>query len=315
MEISVKPLKLDRIELSMRFGADTLVPLLIINDTIDSYVRDRFARPIELYPFQKGNSLARHVAISLSCFPKNTLTVSTGTSSGRGQGRYSWAKFSFNPNRILSHDEARLAFITAMYDLLPGGGCSELLDDGNVLYAEFAVDVAHANMATLDAYSRQMDIGSWLVREQAVSTVYLNKSKNRSEAAYGIYDKKRRDKETLSRIRRFPMVRIEARRRFNHNPTTQDLKAEGLFRIKNPFAGLELYETAQFANIFSAGCHASFLLDAQSRGVQNALASGSASMRERRLRMLHQCRATWWSPENAWQRAEEATSVLAELMR
>jgi len=315
MRVIVKPLQLDRVEISFRVGVGAIVPLQIVNDTIDFYVRNNIARPLAIYPFLRGNSLARHVIINLSRLPSNNLTVATGTSSGRGVGRCCWLKFSFNPHRLLLNENAKSEFLEVMNDLLPAGGYSELLEFGNVIYSEFAVDVLHADMASLEFQTPRMDSGGVIVRDGLPSTIYLNKSRNRSEAAFCFYDKKRSDREVQRRVRRYPIVRFEARRRFNHNPTTRLMTPSRVSSIMNPFLGLEVYDKGQVCQVFSAACHDQFLRDVAGVGVQQALSLTSHLMtRARRLRMLQRCIVPWWSPASVWAGVDDAVRVLFDIL-
>lgn len=310
MSIVVKPLQLDRVEVSLRIGDGSIVPLQIVNDVIDYHVRSRSARPLQLYPFLVGNSLARHVAIGLSWLPKNTLTVATGTSSGRGNGRYQWVKFGFNPNKLIINDPARWAFLEVMNELLPGGGYFELLAGGNLIYAEFALDILNADIAALDAFCFGMDAGTVIRRDGGASTIYLNRNQGRSERSFAIYDKNRSDRETQNRRRRFSIVRVEARRRFNHNPRTRHLNFSNLSSIENPFSDLEIYDKEKVRSVFSAISHERFLEDVERLGLQQALSvSSSAVMQARRLRLLQRCQVSWWNPVLEWENMSDALRV------
>jgi hypothetical protein len=64
---------------------------------------------------------------------------------------------------------------------------------------------------------------------------------------------------------------------------------------------LRIYERNRIDQTFTAARHANFLRTAQDSGVQAALANTRGADRERRIRMLNDCRADWWNPNDAWE--------------
>lgn len=317
--IAPQPLQLDRVELSYRIGAGegSMTILDIVNDVIDFKVRRCEAKPVAHYKKNTGFRQLRNVEINLSRSALNTLIVATGISgsSTRG-GLRPWVKFSFNPYKLSTSSEAKIAFHNTMNDLLPGGGYSELLADGYVNYAEFATDIYRADIAGLDAYCNRMDSGEQVMRDSRVSTIYLKKLGAHAISDITLYDKKRRDREKAAYIRRFPIVRVEAKRRLNHNADTRKMQVSGLAQIRNPFLGLHIYDRSRLSEIFSSQSHSSFLNSVQSGGLQAALSCTVGTRKDLRLRMLDQhCGVTWWSPEVVWAGVENAVEIFHSINR
>lgn len=305
-------LSIDKLALSYRFGEGNAFPLQIIGDVMEDYIRD--GRATRNQPGRYLNNCGRPATrstVRLTTFPRATLFVEYGVAFGRDRKRHPYAKFEFNANRIATREATRDAFIRVMDDLLPAGGYSELIEEGKVLYAEFACDIPGVDVATLDAYSPQMRRGVWIKDE----TLYLTDGRAKRETEVCIYNKKLSDWKRHHHLRRRPMARIEAKRTFNNNRHLRELSLPELARIDNPFESLILYDRALIPQIFTAKRHASFLVKATPHGVQHAFAGTRGADRERRLRMLEECRLPQWRPDEVWGQVEEAIALACNLGR
>lgn len=305
-------LSIDKLALSYRFGEGNHFPLQIIGDVMESYIRDGRATPMRpgSYPNNYGRPATR-CTVTLTTFPRATLFVEYGVAFGKDRRRHPYAKFELNANRIATRDTTRDAFIRVMDDLLPAGGYSELVEEGKVLYAEFACDIPRVDVSALDAYCPQMRRGERIQNE----TIYLKDGRAKRETEICIYDKKRSDWKRHHHLRRPARARIEVKRRFNNNRHLRELSLPELAQIDNPFESLILYDRTLIPQIFTAKRHASFLAKATQHGVQHALAGTRGADRERRLRMLEECRLPQWRPDEVWRQVEEAIAVACNLGR
>ncbi|MBK9522160.1 MAG: hypothetical protein IPO13_11225 [Rhodocyclaceae bacterium] len=301
MNLIPRPLCIDRLELSYRFGANNLVAQGIVNDTMKMLVRVREARKLEPRRYPNCREPCERIAISLSRLPKRTLVVETGKPFKNGS-TWPYAKFEFNVQGLSRNDLARSSFHRAMNDLLPGGGYGELCEDGYVLYAEFAADFAGLNVAEFDAYSTQMKAGAWIKSPitRWLETINMNDGRSTRELAFTVYQKSLQERVVLHHWRRVLMLRIEAKRRFNHTKKHKHIRLAELPNIDNPFEGLGIYQRARFTNIFTSIRDQKFLDEIGHYGLQDTLSRTRGVDRARRERKLAACNEEWWNPAETW---------------
>lgn len=304
---------MDKVEMALRLRENNFLDLNITNDILDIYINRNEA--FEL----RGNHYPNNIHRSrVTCLPllndrRLNLIVESGIASDRNRRLQPYVKFSYNAQRLLTNPIANERFQHILLDLIPSGGYPVLLEEGYVLYIEFAADFRGVDVATLDAYCPGLDETEYFSPGGRVETICLHDQRAGRPNAFCMYDKKLSDRVRQGHIRRGPLTRIEARRRFNRTPEYRSLHLSELHFIPNPFATLQIFERERIDQTFKAQRHRNFLTIAQSSGVQRAIAGTRGADRERRERMLEQCRAEWWNPDEAWnglQRAIQRTSLL-----
>lgn len=278
------------------------------------YRAHRLARHLKPRYYPNAEPCKR-IAIPLFRRPKLVLIVETGIPY-INHIAYPYVKFEFNVQRLQCNDVARQAFHSAMNDLLPGGGYRELCQDGYVLYAEFAADFKNLAIANFDAYSPKMKEGEWFKSQasQQPETIYLTDGTKTRKHAFTIYQKSRQEREVLRHHRRREVLRVEAKRRFNHTPETQKIRLAKLSGITNPFEGLGIYDRTQLMEIFKSTRDRNFIAEAMRFGLQSTFAGmREGNDKDRRLRMLARCHIDWWNPAEVWSKREDAISEVLSL--
>lgn len=295
-----RPLKIDRLELSYRFEPANFWPIGHIRAMLEDAIADSSARRVGVRRYPNSESPSERVAISLRVRPRRVLVVETGIVEDRNGDTRPYAKFEFNVQGLLVDESSRASFLLAMSDLLPGGGYRELCENGYVLYAEFAADFIGVDVAGLDAFSEEVEIGRWFPGSAQRETLSLGRESGVREYSFTIYNKTKQEREVEHRIRRRQITRIEAKRRFNHTKTYRKIRLGELASIENPFMTLRIYEAEKFQEVLAAARHQRFLDVAARDGVQNAFLGTRGDDRRRRLNLLEECRVQWWAPETVW---------------
>lgn len=295
-----RPLKMDRIEVSLRYGANNFVSLNIINDIIKMHKdsREAFTAGRNQYPNNRNPSfLTRYPLLTER---KLNLHVETGAARDREGKMHPYAKFTYNAQRLITNPVACQRFHQVIDDLVPNGGYSSLLEDSYVNYVEFAADFFGIDVNTIDAYSPQMTEALYISINGNSRTTVLNDGRTGRPCSFCLYDKKQADWDQQKHLRRGPYLRVEARRRLNRTPTYRELRLCQLSSIPNPFESLRIYDREIIQQTFTAIRDRGFRELARTAGVQEALMKTSGADKVRRLRMLENCRVEWWSPEIAW---------------
>ncbi len=293
--------KLDKVEVSLRYGENNFVSLDIINDTKNLYINSGEAFNVgrNYYPNNRNASV-------ITKFPlhperKINMFVETGVARDRSGRLHPYAKFIYNAQRLITSPHACERFHQVIGDLVPNGGYSSLLEDGYVNYAEFATDFYGVDVNTIDAYSSTMTESLYLSKNGNARTIVLNDGRVGRPSAFCLYDKKQADWEQHNHLRRGPLLRVEARRRLNRTPTYRELRLYEVASIPNPFESLQIYDREKIQQTFTAIRDRGFRELAQTAGVQEALMGTRGADRLRRLRMLEGCQVEWWTPEIAWE--------------
>jgi len=208
---------IDKLELSYRFSENNHIPVQIISDLLKQlHLRDDVTvEKIKSGSHRVGSSF-NSCTIAMKQYPYETIYVETGTAINK-HGRFPYAKFSFNHDRIFRYEDVTDFFLSVMLDILPGGGYQELIDEGNILYAEFAIDLNFIRMHEVDIFSPSMDRGDvyFIGAGGNLETVSISDSKEKPRrSSFTAYDKKKQLRANKAYITRGALVRIEAKRRF-----------------------------------------------------------------------------------------------------
>ena len=293
---------MDKIEVCLRLGENNFDALHIIQDTLSLYVERNEA--FYLKPRHYGNirySLVVQIPLLPPDYPLSyNLIVESGSARDWHGSSRPYAKFCFNVEGLSTNERACRRFLEILQDIIPSGGYADLLEDGYVVYAEFSADFRGVEVESLDAYCPSLNQSLYNFRDGVRKTINLHDERPGRPEAFCIYDKKRADREQHHRIRRGPLVRIEAKRRFNRTPNYRELHLNELHRIRNPFESLRIYDRNRIEQTFTAARHRNFLEQFQREGVQAALTGTRGADRDRRERMLDTCKVDWWNPEQAW---------------
>ncbi len=304
---------MDKVEICLRLGNNNFVALEIVNDILDMYIDRGEAFELRGNHYRNNSHRSRGTRLPLLNSGRLNLIVESGIASDRNRRLQPYVKFSFNAQRLLTNSVASERFQEILLDLIPSGGYPVLLEEGYVLYTEFAADFMGVDIATLDAYFPGLDETEYFSTGLRVETICLHDQRAGRPNAFCMYDKKLSDQIRQGHIRRGPLTRIEAKRRFNRTPEYRSLHLSELDRIPNPFASLQIFERERIKQTFKANRHQNFLATARNFGVQRAIAGTRGADRERREHMLENCRAEWWDPDEAWDGLQDAiqrTSLL-----
>lgn len=233
---------IDRLELSYRFGKNTHFPVQVIDDLLELLrLRDDVTvGKLKSGSHREGASYNR-CTISMKQYRGEKVTVETGTANNKW-GIFPYAKFSFNHARIFRHEGAMELFLSVMDDLLPGGGYQELIDEGNVLYAEYAIDFNFICMNEVDIFSPSMDRGDVYIigADGNLETVSISNSKEKPrQLSFTVYDKKKQLRAKKAIIVRGGLVRIEAKRRFQSAGEVQEVDAPTIVADRKPIKRLD----------------------------------------------------------------------------
>ena len=314
LNVVTKGLIMDKIELSMRyeegnFDAINMTEYLLRHLFVNGGLA--IAIPRRRYP---NNPIPPYaVYIPLSANHGQYLYVECGSARNWHGTVTTYVKFAFNPNRLLVSDIAQMRFKEVLLAVIPSGGYSVLLEDSYALYAEFSVDYWGVASESIDAYCAHLENSRYFPDTGAIKTMTLYDGKPGRPEEICVYDKKGADWDRHRHLRRGPLVRIEATRRFNRSPRTRELRFHELPSIENPFASVRIFDRELIANTFTAKRHAAFLAQAQRQGVHAALSGTRGADRERRERMLESCEVSWWDPEGAWRGALAAVNRVLQL--
>lgn len=304
LTVVAKELIVDKIELSMRYEVNDfeainftayLLRHLFVNEGRAVEV------PRRRYPNNRIPPYA--VYIPLAAGHGQYLYVECGSARNWHGTVTTYVKFAFNPNRLLVSTIAQMRFNEVLLAIIPSGGYSVLLEESYVLYAEFSADFRGVTSQSIDAYCTHLRNSRYFPDTGTIKTITLYDDRPGRHEEMCIYDKKESDWNRYRHLRRGPLTRIEARRRFNRSADTRELRLRDLRdlrAIENPFASVRIFDRALIANTFTAKRHAAFLAQAQCRGVHAALIGSRGADRERRERMLQNCQVSWWNPMDAW---------------
>ena len=285
----------------------------MINDTLHHYEGVSRATRLRARPYQGVRRAPKRFSIDLPGNHFATLFVETGVAHNPW-GRFPYANFEFNLEKLLSCGATRRSFLSVMQDLLPAGGYADLVEDGYVLSVEIAIDFEKARIAELEIFHPQMNAGPRVGDESAPpDTLYLN-ARQRGKADYCIYDKRKQRRRTYRPLRR-SRVRIESRWQLNNTPRLRETRIHELASLANPFEGLLVLDREGLDEIFQAGRHANFLRNVQVHGLQHALQGRDNADQERRIRMLRQAVVPWWNPQVIWEGRQRAFESIATLAR
>lgn len=298
--VIAKDLRMDKLAVCLRLGDRNFDALHIINDLLGLFIERGEGMRLKSRRYQNTRYPSSVVQIPLCPNNSTKLIVESGCATDWNGIPRPYAKFEFNAQRLAIDYSAKNRFLSTLLDLIPSGGYPVLLEDGYLLQAELSADFRGIAIESLDAYSPRMEQGLYFYRGGALKTISLHDGKLGRPEAFCIYDKKLADKEQRHHIRHGPLLRVEARRRFNRTARYRTLKFHELPNIENPFADLCIYERSRIDEMFTAARHQRFLSAIHSSGVQAALSGTRGADRERRLRMLECCKASWWNPQRAW---------------
>lgn len=313
LQVIGKELIMDRVEVCLRLGENNFVSLNIVQDILGQYIHHDEATHLQPRWYPNNQHPSQVVQIPLSNDGRHCLTVESGTAIDRNKAFRPYVKFVFNVKNLAINETARSRFNSVMADVIPSGGYQVLLHEGYVLYAEFSADFRGVGIESLDAYCPTLDQGRYFIRDGIIKTINLHDSRPGRPEAFCAYDKKQADWELRKHLRRGPLVRIEAKRRLNRTPTYRQLRLCEVHGIPNPFASLRIYDRKRIEQVFTAARHKGFLADVRRGGVQDALAKTRGADRDRRERMLENCRADWWNPEQAWAGRFDAVNLALQL--
>lgn len=313
LQVVGKELIMDRVEVCLRLGKNNFVDLNIAQDVLQQYIHHDEAKHLQPRWYRNNSHPSQVVQIPLSNDWRHCLTVESGSAIDRNRIFRPYVKFVFNVRHLAANESVRNRFNSVMIDVIGSGGYPVLLQDGYVLYAEFAADFRGVGIESLDAHCPTLDQGRYFVRDGVIKTINLHDGRPGRPEAFCAYDKKQADWELRKHLRRGPLVRIEAKRRFNRTPTYRKLRLYELHRIPNPFASLRIYHRERIEQVFTAARHQGFLADVRRGGVQDALAKICGADRARRERMLENCRVDWWNPEQAWAGRFDAVGLALQL--
>lgn len=305
-------LTIDRVKLGFRFGENNPLPKAMINDCLKAYERAGRANRCRVQPYGDSVLPPRRSKISLPGLTRASINVETGA----GKGKYPYAAFDFNLNRLLACEESKNSFRDAFCDLVPGGGYEYLVENGFVLYVEFAIDFNRAEMRDVEVFHPRTTLGNRVGEPSSPpETIYLYGSSNRIPD-FCIYDKAKQLRMTTDRRVRTFRVRVEAKLKLNVNPCRSKTQVVTLHKLGNPFSNLRLYSSPALDTIFSADRHRSFLEKARRIGLQAALGGKDNADRARRLRMLEDARLSYWCPNGIWEEQHQiAIQELIDLQR
>jgi hypothetical protein len=285
----------------------------MIDDSLLHYEESSLATRLRAQPYKDVTHPPRRSKIELPGRHFATLFVETGV-AWNNSGRFPYANFEFNLEKILSCGETRRSFLRVMQDLLPGGGYADLVDDGYVLFIEIAIDFEKVRIAELEFFHPHMHSGQRVGDESAPpDTIYLD-PRQAGKASICIYDKRKERRRTHRPLRR-SRVRIEARWRFNHTPRLRETRIHELVSLDNPFEDLLILDRERLHEVFHARRHTNFLRNVQAHGLQQALQGRGNVDQERRIRMLQQAVVPWWNPQAIWQGRQAAFESIATLAR
>lgn len=304
-------LLIDRFEMSYRLGENNTWPVHMLEEIMHEYVANGLGAFIKPLRYANNGRPSLRFTVPLPGFLRHTLTVECGVAVDRKRILRPYLKFTFNVGRLSQDETARVAFHKAMNDFLPAGGYAELLEEGNVLYAEFAYDVPGLDIAKIDTYSPSMREGWHVQVDGSPQTIYLKDGLTKTQLGFCIYDKAAHDRAKHHYIRRPRPGRIEARCRFNNNDKHRHMTIGELARIENPFQTLAIYSRPAMEEVFTAQRHANFLQHALRHGLQSALTATTGADYARRLRLLERCRLSWWNPVAAWAQIDGAVAATA----
>lgn len=305
-------LLIDRFEMSYRLGENNITPVRMAEDVMRYYAANKIASFIEPMRYANNRWPSLRCTAPLAGFLPSKLTVECGVAVDRNGARRPYLKFTFNVDRLSQDETARISFHRVMHDFLPGGGYGELLEEGNVLYAEFAYDIPGLDIATIDTYSPRMRAGSWHPNaDGSPQSIYLKDGLSKTQLTFCTYNKNAADRVRRHYIRRQRLGRIEARCRFNNNDKHRHMTLGGLAHIENPFQALAIYSRSAMEQVFTAKRHANFLEHASRHGLQSALTGTKGADYARRIRLLEACKLDGWNPEAAWTRIDEALAAAA----
>lgn len=303
-------LVIDRFEMSYRLGENNTLPVRMAKDVMSYYRDSALARSLAPMRYAKNGPSSPKCTVPLAGFLPSKLTVECGVAVDRNRARRPYLKFTFNVDRLSQDETARMSFHKVMNDFLPGGGYAELMEEGNVLYAEFAYDIPGLDIATIDTYSPRMRAGSWHVNtEGSPQTIYLNDGLIKRQLAFCTYNKGAADRVRRHYIRRRRLGRIEARCRFNNNDKHRHMTIGGLAHIENPFQTLAIYSRSAMEQVFTAKRDANFLEHASRHGLQSTLTATKGADYARRLRLLEACKLDDWDRRAAWAQIDEALAA------
>lgn len=295
--------------MSYRLGKNNIWPVRMVEDVMREYAANGLGTFIKPMRYPNNGRPSLRLAVPLAGFLRATLIVECGVAVDRNRIRRPYLKFTFNVDRLRQDETARVAFHKAINDFLPAGGYAELMEEGNVLYTEFAYDVPGLHIAEIDTYSPHMREG-WNVQvDGSPQTIYLKDGLTRPQLDFCIYDKAAHDRAKHHYIRRPRPGRIEARCRFNNNDKHRHMTIGGLPHIDNPFQALAIYSRSAMEQVFTAKRHANFLEHALRHGLQSALTATKGADHARRLRLLEACKVESWDPEAAWAQIDEALAA------
>lgn len=237
---------IDKLELSYRFGKNSHIPVYTINDLLEQlHLRGDVTVGKRKSGSHRVGSSFNSCIITMKQYPFETIYVETGAVKDRtakNQGDcFTYAKFVFNHDRITKHEDANTLLHSVMLDILPGGGYQELIDEGHILYAEFAIDLNFIRMHEVDIFSPLMDRGRvYFGNDGSLETVSISNSEDEHrESSFTVYDKARQLKANKAYITRGALVRIEAKRRFQSHSEVQEIDRPANESDREPICRLD----------------------------------------------------------------------------
>ncbi|WP_265945461.1 hypothetical protein [Dechloromonas sp. A34] len=233
-EIIRRDLKVDRIEVSLRYGKNNFVSLQIINDIIKMYKdsKEAFNAGANHYPNNRNPSFITRFPLLTK--RKLNLIVETGIARDRKGALHPYAKFAYNAQQLITNPIACERFHQVIGDLVPNGGYSSLLEDAYVNKVEFAADFYGIDVNTIDTYNPLMTEVLYTSHNGNSRTIVLNDGRLGRPCSFCLYDKRQADWDQQKHLRRGPYLRVEARRRLNRTPTYRELRLCQLTSIESP---------------------------------------------------------------------------------